>query len=115
MTLSPAQLCGSAATSSSSSVTSSPLGLIGLGLVGSALAERFHRAGLVVHGHDIDAAALLSFAEHGMAHPTSLVVAQRCRRIVLSLPTDATVRQVVAEIEAALQPGDILVDTTTGE
>jgi 3-hydroxyisobutyrate dehydrogenase-like beta-hydroxyacid dehydrogenase len=94
----------------------SPLGLIGLGLVGSALAERFQLAGFVVHGHDINPAARLAFAERGgTAHPAAIDVAHCCRRIVLSLPTTEIVAQVVADLQPALQPGDILLDTTTGE
>jgi 3-hydroxyisobutyrate dehydrogenase-like beta-hydroxyacid dehydrogenase len=93
----------------------SALGLIGLGLVGSALAERFQTAGFVVHGHDIAPAPRLAFASRGgTAHSTAIDVAKSCRRIVLSLPTTEIVQHVLAEIEPALQPGDILLDTTTG-
>ena len=97
-------------------MTPLPLGLIGLGLVGSVLAERFQIAGFDVHGYDIDPAARLALAERGgTAHSTSSEVAKTCRRIVLSLPTTAIVQTVLAEIGPALQPGDILLDTTTGE
>jgi len=93
-----------------------PLGLIGLGLVGSALAQRFFAAGFTVHGYDIDATARSTFAQQGgIAQLTPLEVATHCRRIVLSLPTSDIVRDVIAQIESTLQPGDIIIDTTTGE
>jgi 3-hydroxyisobutyrate dehydrogenase-like beta-hydroxyacid dehydrogenase len=95
---------------------STPLGLIGLGLVGNALAERFVAAGFTIHGYDIDPAARLAFAQRGgIAHPAALDIAVHCRRIVLSLPTSAIVRSVIAQLDRALQPGDTILDTTTGE
>jgi 3-hydroxyisobutyrate dehydrogenase-like beta-hydroxyacid dehydrogenase len=97
-------------------MTPTPLGLIGLGLVGSALAQRFLAAGFAVNGYDIDPAARSTFAQlGGIAHPTAINVAAHCRRIVLSLPTSDIVREVIAQIEPALRPGDIILDTTTGE
>ena len=97
-------------------MNSLPIGLIGLGLVGSALAERLQSASFIVHGHDIAASPRLAFAERGgNAHPTAIEVARSCRHIVLSLPTTDIVEQVLAEIDAALQPGDVILDTTTGE
>lgn len=97
-------------------MNSTPLGLIGLGLVGNALAPRFIAVGLAVHGYDIDPAARSTFAQHGgIAHPTAIEVAMQCRRIVLSLPTSDIVREVVTQIEPALQAGDTIIDTTTGE
>jgi 3-hydroxyisobutyrate dehydrogenase-like beta-hydroxyacid dehydrogenase len=93
-----------------------PLGLIGLGLVGSALAQRFLAAGFAVHGYDIEPTARSAFTQlGGIAHPTAIDVATQCQRIVLSLPTSGIVRKVIAQIEPALQPGDIILDTTTGE
>lgn len=97
-------------------MTESRIGLIGLGLVGSALAERLLQAGFSVHGHDIEAAPRLALVERGgTTHATASAVVRACRRIVLSLPTTDIVQSVVAEMDAALQPGTIIVDTTTGD
>jgi len=90
-----------------------PLGLIGLGLVGNALAERFQLARFTVHGFDIDPARIE--AAVGIAPSSTVNVARSCRRIVLSLPTTAAVRAVIDAMDAALQPGTIILDTTTGE
>jgi 3-hydroxyisobutyrate dehydrogenase-like beta-hydroxyacid dehydrogenase len=86
------------------------LGLIGLGLVGSALAERLVRARIRVLGFDIDPTC----------QPTDVRLAPvreiaECEWIVFSLPTTDIVEQVVAEMADVLRAGQILVDTTTGE
>ena len=92
------------------------IGLIGLGLVGSALAERMRAAGYPVHGHDVDPPARLAFAAAGgVAEECAADVARSCRLLVLSLPTTQIVQSVLAEMDAALQPGTIILDTTTGE
>ena len=92
------------------------VGLIGLGLVGSALAERFLGAGFAVVGFDIDATRCDELRARGGAVATSAVeVARGARRIVLSLPDSTVVHQVVESLRSALEPGTIVVDTTTGD
>lgn len=94
----------------------SHVGLIGLGLVGNALALRFRNAGFTVHGHDIADEARKAFADRGgIVHASPIEVTRACRRVVLSLPTSEVAGQVIAEIESGLLPGDIVLDTTTGE
>lgn len=92
------------------------IALIGLGLVGSALADRFLRAGTKVIGFDINAEAASRFQEAGgiVAH-SPREAAAGCRRVVLSLPTSETVNEVLNEIGSALDPGAIIIDSTTGE
>ena len=84
------------------------LGLIGLGLVGSALRDRFLASGFDLLGYDIDAARRPNAA-------SAADVAGACRRIVLSLPTSDIVRSVVDAVLPHLAPDTILVDTTTGD
>ena len=91
------------------------VGVIGLGLVGSALVERLLAAGMPVYGYDVDQdkrQAIEAFA----AQPTGSAaeIATHCRRFVLSLPTTAVVESVLEEMEGQLRPGDLVVDTTTG-
>jgi 3-hydroxyisobutyrate dehydrogenase-like beta-hydroxyacid dehydrogenase len=92
------------------------VGLIGLGLVGSALAERFRGAGLNVVGFDVDAQRGEALRARGgtMAHSPA-EVADAARRIVLSLPDSRTVQAVIEEMRSALAPGTIVLDTTTGD
>lgn len=93
----------------------SPIGVIGLGLLGSALAERLLHAGYVVIGFDIDAARRRALeAQGGKAAPSGVEVAS-CDRLLFCLPTSEVVNSVLGEIEPGLKEGSILIDTTTGD
>jgi 3-hydroxyisobutyrate dehydrogenase-like beta-hydroxyacid dehydrogenase len=90
-------------------------GLIGLGLVGSALVERFQLAGFAVVGFDVasDRRAWLDSAG-GTAVASAVEVASECDRIVLSLPTSEVVAAVLDQIATSLRVGSTIIDTTTG-
>jgi len=90
-------------------------GIIGVGLVGTALAERFLAGGLRVVGFDIDAGRNEQLKQlGGRVAASAAEVARQSRRIVLSLPTSAIAGAVLDEIEPQLAPGTIVIDTTTG-
>jgi 3-hydroxyisobutyrate dehydrogenase-like beta-hydroxyacid dehydrogenase len=92
------------------------IGMIGLGLVGSALAERFLGAGFAVFGFDVDAGRCEELRGRGGTVAASAdEVARASRRIVLSLPNSEIVRAVVEPLRPTLAAGTILVDTTTGD
>jgi 3-hydroxyisobutyrate dehydrogenase-like beta-hydroxyacid dehydrogenase len=79
-----------------------PVGLIGVGLLGQALAHRLRAAGFEVIGFDVDAAKSAKLAELG-GRPTGSVadLARRCDPIVLAVfSTD----QVEAVVEGQLLP-----------
>jgi 3-hydroxyisobutyrate dehydrogenase-like beta-hydroxyacid dehydrogenase len=97
-------------------MSSSPLGLIGLGLLGSVLSERLVVGGFVVLGYDLDPTRRDSFARLG-GEPAadSSAVFRRCDRILLSLPSHREVSAVLREHGAALRPGCVVLDTTTGD
>ena len=100
----------------SSGAPDSKLGLIGLGLLGSSLAERLLAAGFDVLGYDLDETrrgGLVRLGGHALGSATE--VAESTRRIVLSLPTTEVVELVVNEMGSSLQPGHVIVDTTTGD
>ena len=84
------------------------LGLIGLGLVGSAIRTRFLDSGFEVAGFDIN-----SQSRPTAASPAA--VATACRRIVLSLPNSRVVASVVDAMLPHLLEDSILIDTTTGD
>ena len=84
------------------------LGLIGLGLVGSALRTRFLDSGFDVVGYDTD-------SSRGPTAGSAAEVASACDRIVLSLPTSPVVASVVEEMLPHLAADSVLVDTTTGD
>lgn len=103
-------------SSSSPSGESPAVGLIGLGLLGSALAARLLGAGQRVLGWDIAADRLAMLREQGgLAAADAADVFSRCPRVLLSLPTHREVGDVVREADAALQAGLTIIDTTTGD
>lgn len=84
--------------------------------MGSALAERLVRAGYATFAYDPDPQAIERLTKlGGHSLPDSTAVAKQCRRIVLSLPGPTEVCAVVSEISATLLPGDVILDTTTGD
>src|SRR4051794_30044226 len=90
------------------------IGMIGLGLLGSALAERFIQAGFAVVGFDIDPACRARLAQlGGRPADSAQAVAAASIRVVLSLPTSDIVETVLDEL-APLPAGMLVVDTTTG-
>ena len=92
------------------------IGLVGLGLMGSALAERLLDSGFAVVGFDINSARRRALKKLG-GQPVASVAeaAAASKRMVLSLPTTDVVEAVVRESGAKLRPDSILIDTTTGE
>jgi len=91
------------------------VGLVGLGLMGSALAYRLLAAGHAVLGFDVvpDRREALR-AQGGRTAPSAADVAHACRRILLSLPDSRVVRTVLHGMGGRLGGGRIVVDTTTG-
>jgi len=92
------------------------IGLIGIGLMGTALAERLLAAGFGVLGHDADSERCRALEGLGGVHAASArEVTGSCERIVLSLPTTDIVEQVIEDAGSELSAGTIVIDTTTGD
>ena len=95
------------------------IGLIGVGLVGTALAERLTAAGFAVVGYDLDPDRFAAMPEEGfqaVAHPSQ--VAEKAQRILLSLPHSDIVEKVVegaSGILSGVQPQTLIIDTTTAD
>jgi len=89
------------------------LGVVGLGLMGSAIAER-----MLAHGYSLavwnrspeKAEALLKLGARWSENPFA-----DCRRVIVSLYSSDVVAAVVEQMSNGLHPGQIIVDTTTGE
>lgn len=87
--------------------------MIGLGLMGTALTER-----LLEHGYRVavwnrtreKAAPWLARGATWSDNPLA-----QCRRVIISLYNREIVAEVLGKMESGMQPGQILVDTTTGE
>ena len=92
-----------------------PIGLIGLGLMGSAIAERLLRAGHSILGWDIKPEARARLNKlGGTAATNAQEVFTRCDRILLSLPDSKITRAVLRSAAPTLHYGHIIADTTTG-
>lgn len=94
-----------------------PLGLIGLGLAGQALAARLLAAGYRVVGHDLsDRARQAALALGVELAPDGAAVAAATSCLLLSLPNSDVVKHVLWDqgVAAALRPGSVVLDTTTG-
>ena len=95
------------------------IGLVGLGLVGSAMAERLIADGFNVVGFDIEKAKCEQLEQlGGVAANSSAHLAEQADCIILSLTDTDAVMQVVEGpggiLEAKKLPG-FIIDTTTGE
>lgn len=104
-------------TSSSSAQPRSPaVGLIGIGLVGSALAQRLLGAGHRIVGWDIDPERVAALRERGgEVAGDAQDVFSSCGRVLLSLPSHNEVAAVIRAADASLRPGLTIIDTTTGD
>jgi 3-hydroxyisobutyrate dehydrogenase-like beta-hydroxyacid dehydrogenase len=93
-----------------------PLGLLGLGLLGGALAQRFLMAGFQIVGYDPDPRCCATLAALGGKPAASArEVARQGSRLVFSLPSTPVVEAVLQEIAPELHAGSRIVDTTTGD
>jgi len=91
------------------------IGLVGVGLLGSAIAERLLAHGFRVLGFDLNASRLEALtALGGQAAGSAGEVIAGCRRVVLSLPDSAAVGAVLEHVSAHWRDGQVLIDTTTG-
>jgi 3-hydroxyisobutyrate dehydrogenase-like beta-hydroxyacid dehydrogenase len=95
------------------------VGLIGVGLVGIALAERLRGCGYGVVGFDVNVERrTLLGSLGGMTVASACQVAARTRRILLSLPDTSVVRSVIEGRDGILAADALpthLIDTTTSD
>jgi 3-hydroxyisobutyrate dehydrogenase len=83
------------------------VGLVGIGLMGSALARRLLDAGYQVIGFDIDAARRDALREMGGEPAASVAeVANRCQRTLIAVMTTTQVEQVVEGKDGLIEAGD---------
>ena len=93
------------------------VGFIGLGVMGSRMAQTLLRAGYALDVFDIDRGKIAALAAAGAtAADSPRDVTQRSGLVFSSLPWPASVRSVYLGADGVLeaaQPGTILVDTST--
>ena len=90
----------------------SDIGIVGLGLVGTALARRMLAAGLSVRGFDIDASRCDAFAALGGVAADRVEDALASPTVVLAVYDDA---QVDAVLSIGMADGTTIVDTVSGD
>lgn len=90
------------------------IGMIGLGLLGSAIGARLRQAGIATVGFDIDQSRVDEFRDQGGNTAASAFDAVR-RRLILCLPDSTATARVLDEIGTALEPSSIVIDLTTGD
>jgi 3-hydroxyisobutyrate dehydrogenase-like beta-hydroxyacid dehydrogenase len=94
----------------------SPIGLIGVGLLGTALAERMLSAKLSVIGYDLEPSRLDQLEPLGGERRAYAVeVAAACNCLVLCLPDSQIVKAVIDSLAPAVEPGTLIIDATTGD
>jgi 3-hydroxyisobutyrate dehydrogenase-like beta-hydroxyacid dehydrogenase len=90
-----------------------PIGLVGLGLMGSAVAPRLlaHRYPLVVWNRTREKAN--EWTEQGAAWSENPF--EQCQRVILCLYSSEVVDAVLNQWLPSIRAGQIVIDTTTGE
>ncbi|HEX2726113.1 MAG TPA: NAD(P)-dependent oxidoreductase [Beijerinckiaceae bacterium] len=90
------------------------VGVVGLGIMGGAIARNLVSAGWHVVGFDIDAARRAELAEAGVAVTADVAALAREAPVILtSLPSAAALHDIVGRIAAAGVPRRIVVETST--
>jgi 3-hydroxyisobutyrate dehydrogenase-like beta-hydroxyacid dehydrogenase len=93
------------------------VGIIGLGLVGMALAQRLLQAGHRVLGHDLRSDAAKSFQAAGGTWCADLQQLQACQILVLAVYQTADVEALMHSLylEHSVQGRRLVIDCSTGE
>src|SRR5215469_10561539 len=90
------------------------VGVIGLGIMGGAMAGNLRERGWPVTGYDIDPAKRAAMVQAGAdAVDTIAEVVRRASAIITSLPSPAALIAVANEIAAAEPKGRIVIETST--
>ena len=90
---------------------SEAIGIIGLGIMGSAMAANLAKAGYRVHGYDIVPARRAALKKAGGTPQSSIArVARAAEVLITSLPSAAALHAVAAELAAK---GRVVMETST--
>jgi 3-hydroxyisobutyrate dehydrogenase-like beta-hydroxyacid dehydrogenase len=93
--------------------TSKPVGVIGLGLLGTALCERLLASGYVAAVWNRTPEKAEPLVARGARWSDNPLV--ECDRVIISLYTTDVVEQALEQMKSGLRAGQILIDTTTGD
>ena len=93
--------------------TSKPVGVIGLGLLGTALCERLLASGYIAAVWNRTREKAEPLVARGARWSDNPLV--ECDRVIISLYTTDVVEQSLEQMKSGLRAGQILIDTTTGD
>jgi L-threonate 2-dehydrogenase len=94
--------------------TSSSVGVIGLGIMGSAMSANLVKAGFKVYGFDPVTAARTKLKKAGGIPCKSVTeVAAQCDRMIFSLPSEKALESICEELVVAKPIGLIIAETST--
>jgi 3-hydroxyisobutyrate dehydrogenase-like beta-hydroxyacid dehydrogenase len=94
--------------------TQDPIGVVGLGLMGTAVTKRLRGAGFTALGHDVEAKKMDAFATLGGRPVRSLAeIASACNIVVLCVFTTDQVEEVVETLLASRPAGPPLTVVCT--
>jgi 3-hydroxyisobutyrate dehydrogenase-like beta-hydroxyacid dehydrogenase len=90
------------------------VGMIGLGIMGSAMSANLARAGFRVAGYDVAPRQRAAHARAGgVAVRSARDVAKRAAIIITSLPSSNALATVAADLAASANRGTVVVETST--
>jgi 3-hydroxyisobutyrate dehydrogenase-like beta-hydroxyacid dehydrogenase len=88
--------------------------VVGLGIMGSAIAQHLLDSGATVLGYDVDAARLRELEDRGgTALGSAREAAERADVVLTSLPGSGPALDVCRELAAGARPGLVVVETST--
>lgn len=91
------------------------IGLIGVGLMGLAIAERLLAGDEKILGWDVDADRRKALVNaRGRIADSADEVFSRCQRVILSLPDSSIVTRTLRSCADQIGPEQIIIDTSTG-
>jgi 3-hydroxyisobutyrate dehydrogenase-like beta-hydroxyacid dehydrogenase len=94
--------------------TQDPIGVVGLGLMGTAVTKRLRGAGFTAFGHDVEAKKMDAFATLGGRPVRSLAeIARACNIVVLCVFTTDQAEEVVEALLASRRTGPPLTIVCT--
>jgi 3-hydroxyisobutyrate dehydrogenase-like beta-hydroxyacid dehydrogenase len=94
-------------------VASSTVGIIGLGIMGGAIARNLLAAGFPVRGYDVDATRFDTLKPSGVAARSAGEAAQGADVVLTSLPSIKALDETVASLRAAKLSGLVVAELST--
>src|SRR5579864_7941783 len=92
---------------------SSPVAVVGLGIMGGAIARNLLAAGMAVRGYDVDARQLEHLKPKGIAAHSAGEAAHGAGLMLTSLPSVAALDATVASLVGAKASGLVVAELST--